>query len=420
MYNLAERDIKIEYLCMSLLNRIIIYTMKELIRNRTKDIYPTLIQHFRHLHAHPELSYMEFETSKYIQKQLEKLNIPFETGYGGTGILARIEGRNPSKRIIALRADMDALPIQEEVDLPWKSLNDNVMHACGHDAHMTALLGAATVLKEISNHFEGTILLVFQPGEEKAPGGAKLMLDDGVFDKYKPEFIIGQHISDDYPTGSLAFRGGTVMASADEIYITIRGKGGHAAKPHSINDTVLAASQTIVALQQVKSRLCPPLVPMVLSFGKFIASGATNVIPHKVEIAGTFRTYDEEWRKKAKEHIKRIINETAAAYGCTADIEMPDGYPNLHNDEELTARMEKYAVEYMGEENVHEVDYRLSSEDFAFFSQEFPSCFYRFGSKSEATATSGSGHTSTFRIDEEALIAGAGGMVWLAYKLMTE
>ena len=222
---------------------------------------------------------------------------------------------------------MDALPIQEKTNLPWKSVNENVMHACGHDAHTACLLGAAKILSKVKENFEGTILLIFQPGEEKAPGGARLMLQDGLFNDFTPELIIGQHVAEDYPIGSLAFREGKIMASADEIHVTIRGKGGHGAKPHLCNDTVLAAGQTITALQQVRSRLCPPLTPMVLTFGKLIADGAANVIPGEVFLSGTFRTFDEEWRKSAKEHIRRIINNTCQAHGCTAEIDMPDGYP---------------------------------------------------------------------------------------------
>lgn len=223
---------------------------------------------YRHLHAHPELSFQEYETSTFIQKQLTDMQIPFRSNIAGTGILGRIEGRNPQKKIIALRADMDALPVQEAVNIPWKSKNDNVMHACGHDAHVACLLGAAKILKQVCDEFEGTILLIFQPGEEKAPGGASLMLQNGLFDEYKPEAIIAQHVSIDFPTGTMAFLPGTIMASADEIHLTIRGKGGHGALPHLCNDTVLAASQTVVALQQVRSRLCHPLTPMVLTFGR--------------------------------------------------------------------------------------------------------------------------------------------------------
>ena len=388
------------------------------IKSLSESVFPYAVDCYRYLHANPELSFQEFETSLFVQNQLTEIGIPFRAEIGGTGILGKIQGKNPAKRVIALRADMDALPIQEQVELPWKSKNANVMHACGHDAHTACLLAAAKILNSLRNEFEGTILLIFQPGEERSPGGANLMLKDGVFNELEPEIIIGQHVSEDYPTGSMAFREGSIMASADEIHVSIRGRGGHGAKPHLINDTVLAAAQTLVSLQQVKSRLCPPLTPMVLSFGKLIADGTTNVIPNEVQMSGTFRTYDEVWREQAKAHIRRIITETCAAYGCNAEIDMPEGYPFLKNDEEITQQAKEFATEVVGAENVLEFDQRLTSEDFAFFSQRYPACFYRFGIKGESNADMGRSHTPTFRIDEEALLTGTSGLAWLAWKFL--
>lgn len=383
------------------------------IKSIAKTVYPYVVNCFRHLHQYPELSFQEYKTSEFIQQELSSMHIPFRAGIAGTGILGRIEGKNPSKKIVALRADMDALPIQEAVDIPWKSTYSNVMHACGHDAHSACLLGAAKILNEIKEKFEGTVLLIFQPGEEKAPGGASLMLQDGLFDEYTPDLIIGQHVSEDYPTGTMAFAEGTIMASADEIHVTVRGKGGHGAKPHLGNDTVLAASQTIVALQQVRSRLCPPLVPMVLTFGRFIADGATNVIPNEIQLSGTLRTFDEEWRKTAKRHIVRIIEQTCASYGCTADITLPEGYPCVFNNSEVTRNARRFAEEWAGKELVLEAETRLTSEDFGFFSQYYPSCFYRFGVN--GGQSTGNSHTPTFCIDEKALLTGSGGLAWIAY-----
>lgn len=388
------------------------------IKTLSESVFPYAVKCYRHLHANPELSFQEYETSLFVQNQLSEMGIPFRAGIGGTGVLGKIRGKNHAKRIIALRADMDALPIQEQVELPWKSKNANVMHACGHDAHTACLLAAAKILHSLRDEFEGTVLLVFQPGEERAPGGASLMLEAGVFDELEPEIIIGQHVSEDYPTGSMAFRGGPIMASADEIHITVRGRGGHGAKPHLVNDTVLAAAQTLVSLQQVKSRLCPPLTPMVLTFGKLIADGATNVIPNEVKMSGTFRTYDEEWREQAKAHIRRIITETCNAYGCTAEIDIPAGYPFLKNDEEVTRQAIEFAKELIGDENVLEFDRRLTSEDFSFFSQRYPACFYRFGIKGESNTDMGRSHTPTFRIDEKALLTGSSGLAWLAWKFL--
>ena len=373
---------------------------------------------YRHLHAHPELSFQEYETSAFIQKQLTEMQIPFRADIAGTGILGRIEGRNPQKKIIALRADMDALPVQEAVNIPWKSKNDNVMHACGHDAHVACLLGAAKILKQLCDEFEGTILLIFQPGEEKAPGGASLMLQNGLFDEYKPEAIIAQHVSIDFPTGTMAFLPGTIMASADEIHLTIRGKGGHGALPHLCNDTVLAASQTVVALQQVRSRLCHPLTPMVLTFGRLIAEGATNIIPSEVHLSGTFRTVDERWRKEALEHIRRIITETCSAHSCTVEIDIPGGYPCVVNDATLTEKIKGFAAEYAGEENTDKLELRLTSEDFGFFTQQYPCSFYRFGVKGDTNQDTGGLHSSTFCIDEKALLTGAGGLAYIARRMM--
>jgi len=394
--------------------------MKSTIEQLIADYNNYAINCYHHLHAHPELSFQEFETSKFIQAELTDMGIPFRARIGGNGILGKIEGVNPQKKVIALRADMDALPVCETVDIPWKSKVENVMHACGHDAHTTCLLGAAKILQQIKNNFEGTILLIFQPGEEKAPGGARLMLEDGLFDEIKPELILAQHVSVDFPTGTMGFLHGKIMASADEIHLKITGKGGHGALPHLCNDTVLAASQTIVALQQVSSRLCHPLTPMVLTFGKLIADGATNVIPNDALISGTLRTFDEKWRIEAKEHIRRIIIETCNAYGCSAKIDMPDGYPCVVNDTTITSKARKFAGEWVGENNVTTLETRMTSEDFGFFTQQYPCCFFRFGVKGEINARTGGLHSPTFQIDEKALTTGMGGMAWLAWKFMTE
>lgn len=391
--------------------------MLQTVKQLTDAIFPYVVECYRHLHAHPELSYREYETAAFVCRELDAMQVPYRSGIAGTGILGRIEGRHPEKRIIALRADMDALPIQEETDVPFKSKNAGVMHACGHDAHTACLLGVAKMLNQLKTSFEGTVLLIFQPGEEQAPGGAKLMLHDGIFDRYKPQLIIGQHVSEDYAIGEIALLEGTIMASADEIHLTITGRGGHGAKPHLCNDTVLAASQTLVALQQVRSRLCPPLTPMVLTFGRFIANGATNVIPNEVTLSGTFRTFDEVWRQEAKNHIRRIIEDTCTAYGCRAVINMPEGYPCVKNDAHTTDLVRRYASEFVGASQIVAFEKRLTSEDFGFFTQQFPACFYRFGIKGGQSR--GCSHTPAFRIDEEALRTGTGGLGWIAFRLLT-
>jgi hippurate hydrolase len=377
-------------------------------------------QCYRTIHANPELSFEEYQTAAFVCGELDKMGIEYRSGIAGTGVLGILKGNNPEKQTIALRADMDALPVCESVNLDWKSKNENVMHACGHDVHTACLLGAAQVLNAIRDKFEGTVLLVFQPGEEKAPGGARLMLEAGVFDIYKPELILAQHVSVDYPTGTMGFLPGKIMASADEIHVKVRGKGGHGALPHLVNDTVLATAQTLVSLQQVKSRLCHPLTPMVLTFGKLIAAGAQNVIPHEVQLSGTFRTVDETWREKAKQHIRRIITETTAAYGCTAEIEIPDGYPCVINDEITTRNARNFAAEWVGEEQVVDLEMRMTSEDFSFFTQQYPATFYRFGVKGEANKNTGGLHSADFVIDEKALPVGFGGMAWLAYRFLQQ
>ena len=392
--------------------------MIEKIRKLTNNVFQYTVDCYRQLHMYPELSFAEFETSAFIQQELLKAGIPFRANIAGTGILGKIEGKNPAKKVIALRADMDALPVNEKTDIPWKSKRQNIMHACGHDTHVASLLGAARILNELKNEFEGTILLIFQPGEEKSPGGANLMLQDNIFKDVEPELIIAQHASIDFPTGTMAFLPGIIMASADEIHLCIHGKGGHGALPHLCNDTVLAASQAIVALQQVRSRLCHPLIPMVLTFGKLIADGATNVIPNEVLLSGTFRTVDEKWRADGINHIKRIITDTCSANGCTVDIDIPVGYPCVINDKIVTENARNFAIEWAGEENVRELELRMTSEDFGFFSQKYPCTFYRYGVKGDSNQNTGGLHSPTFCIDENALKTGSGGLAWIAWKMI--
>ncbi|MFW6328004.1 MAG: M20 metallopeptidase family protein, partial [Bacteroidota bacterium] len=279
--------------------------LKQLIKTLASKKLEKIKAHRRHIHKNPELSFEEHKTSAYVANELTILGIPFKAGIAGTGIVATIEG-NGAGKTVALRADMDALPIQEETSLPFASVNEGVMHACGHDVHTSALLGAAEILVELKEQWKGTVLLIFQPGEEKFPGGALLMLKEGALNNPKPDLVIGQHILPDMPAGHVGFKPGMYMASGDEVYLTIKGKGGHAALPHTLNDTVLIASNIIVALQQIVSRMVPANIPTVLSFGRIEGLGATNIIPEKVEIAGTLRTMNEEWRTKIKDKIREI------------------------------------------------------------------------------------------------------------------
>lgn len=388
--------------------------LKDKIKSLAKAYKEEVIANRRHLHANPELSFEEYNTSKYVKEKLQEIGITKIESKADTGWAALIEGKNPSKRVVALRADMDALPIIEANDVSYKSQNPGVMHACGHDAHTASLLGAAKILNEVKDDFEGTIKLIFQPGEEVAPGGASLMIADKVLENPRPNGIIGQHVMPFIEVGKVGFRPGIYMASADEIYVTVKGKGGHAAMPETLIDPVLIASHMIVALQQVVSRAASPKIPSVLSFGRVEALGATNVIPNEVKIQGTFRTLDEDWRAKAHEKMLSIAKGIVEGMGGEVDFEIKKGYPFLKNDPELTHRSHQAAIAYLGEENVLDLDIWMAAEDFAFYSQEVEGCFYRLGTRNEAKGITSGVHTPTFDIDEDALEIGSGLMAFLA------
>ena len=388
--------------------------LKDKIKSLAKAYKEEVIANRRHLHANPELSFEEYNTAKYVKEKLQEIGISKIESKADTGWAALIEGKNPNKRVVALRADMDALPIIEANDVSYKSQNPGVMHACGHDAHTASLLGAAKILNEVKDDFEGTIKLIFQPGEEVAPGGASLMIADKVLENPRPNGIIGQHVMPFIEVGKVGFRPGIYMASADEIYVTVKGKGGHAAMPETLIDPVLIASHLIVALQQVVSRAASPKIPSVLSFGRVEALGATNVIPNEVKIQGTFRTLDEDWRAKAHEKMLSIAHGIVEGMGGEVDFDIKQGYPFLKNDPELTQRSHLAAIEYLGEENVLDLDIWMAAEDFAFYSQEIEGCFYRLGTRNEAKGITSGVHTPTFDIDEDALEIGSGLMAFLA------
>lgn len=370
----------------------------------------------RHLHAHPELSYQEFETSKFVQGKLKAFGIPFEVK-ATTGVVGLIKGKNPDSRIIALRADMDALPIKEENDIPYKSKNEGVMHACGHDVHTTCLLGAAKILAELKDEWEGTVKLIFQPGEEKNPGGASLMIKDGVLENPKPQAILALHVNTILEAGQLSFRGGKVMASADEIYITVKGKGGHAASPHLTVDPILISSHLVIALQQLISRNNNPFNPSVLTISSFNGGNTTNVIPNEVKLMGTFRAMDEEWRFKAHELIRKITTELVSSMGGTVDLHIDVGYPCVMNNEKVNAIARKKAEEYLGAENISETELRMGAEDFGYYAQQIPACFFRLGTMNAAKGITAGVHTPFFNIDESAIEIGMGMMAWLGSSL---
>lgn len=382
--------------------------------NRSK-----FIEMRRHLHANPELSFEEFETSKFVKNQLIKIGITDIEHVANTGIVALIKGKNPEKKVIALRADLDALPILEQNDVMYKSNNLGVMHACGHDVHTTCLLGAAEILFNLRESFEGTIKLIFQPGEEKLPGGASLMIAENVLENPSPEAIFGQHVMPLIPVGKVGFKSGLYMASSDEIFIKVIGKGGHGAMPHLNIDPIVIAAQIIIALQQIVSRMASPIIPSVLSFGKINANGATNVIPNEVFIEGTFRTLDEKWRFDAHEKMIKMASLIAEGMGGKCEFEVRKGYPFLRNDEDLTSLAKHGAIEYLGNENVIDLDTWMAAEDFAYYSQIIPACFYRLGTRNEKKGIVSSVHTPTFDIDEDALNIGVGLMAYLAIKKLS-
>ena len=389
-------------------------TLKDKVKQLSEDCFDEILAIRRHLHANPELSFQEYETSAFVRKTLEEFGYQNISSIADTGLTVTVEGRNPEKKVIALRADMDALPITEANNVSYKSKNEGVMHACGHDVHSASMLGAAKILNTVKEEFEGTIKFIFQPGEEKLPGGASVMIKEGILENPNPSAIIGQHVMPSMPIGKVGFRKGMYMASADEIYVTVHGKGGHGAMPELCVDPVLISSHIIVALQQVVSRMASPKIPSVLTFGKVIADGATNVIPNEVKMEGTFRTFNEEWRSEAHEKMKKMAEGIAASMGGSCDFDVHVGYPYLENHPALTEFTKNAAIEYMGAENVVDMDLRLTAEDFAYFTQERDACFYRLGTRNEDKGIVSSVHTPTFDIDEEALKTGMGLMSWLA------
>ena len=393
--------------------------MINLIKNLSEEYFEEVLEIRRHIHKNPELSFQEFKTSAFIKAKLNEYGISYKDGYVKTGILARIDGAEKGK-VVALRTDIDALPIIEVNKLDYTSTNKGVMHACGHDVHLASLLGAAKILNKIKDKLQGTVLLIFQPAEEKLPGGAKLMMDEGVFDEIKPDMIIGQHVMPTMKVGNVGFKSGMYMASTDEIYLTIKGKGGHGAMPYQIDDTVLIASHIITSLQQIVSRNTKSGIPAVLSFGRFIADGATNIIPDEVHIEGTFRTMDEEWRKEVHKRIKKMAKSIAQGMGADCDVNIVDGYPALINDADITNSASDFAKEFLGEDNVEDMEIRMTAEDFAYFSEKYPSTFYRLGTMNPEKGTDFPLHSANFNIDEDALKLSGGLMAWLAYSFLNK
>jgi amidohydrolase len=389
--------------------------IKEKIQQLSADIFNDVVANRRHLHSHPELSFHEVETSVFVANKLEELGLEYHK-MADTGLVALIKGDKPSDKVVALRADMDALPILEANDVPYKSQNPGVMHACGHDAHTSSLLGTAKILTQLKSEFGGTIKLIFQPAEEKLPGGASLMIKEGVLENPKPQAVLGQHVMPLIDAGKVGFRAGKYMASTDELYVTVRGKGGHGAQPQQNVDPVIITAHILTALQTIVSRSADPKSPSVLSFGKVIANGATNVIPNEVYLEGTFRTMDEKWRSEAHIKIKKMAEGIAESMGGSCEFNIMRGYPFLINEEVLTAATRGHAEDYLGKENVLDLDIWMAAEDFAYYSQAADSCFYRLGTRNEARGITSSVHTPTFDVEEDAFKISTGLMAYLAVK----
>lgn len=389
--------------------------LKYKISQLAQQIHSDVVENRRHLHANPELSFHEFETYAFVAKKLGELGIEYQQ-MAETGLVALIKGAKPSNAVVALRADMDALPIMEANDVVYRSKNPGVMHACGHDVHTSSLLGTAKILTDLKEEFGGTVKLIFQPAEEKLPGGASMMIKEGVLENPKPDAVVGQHVMPLIESGKVGFRSGKYMASTDEIYVTVHGKGGHGAQPQQNIDPVLITSHIIVALQQIVSRVADPKIPSVLSFGKVIANGATNVIPNEVFLEGTFRTMDEEWRAMAHLKMKKMAEGIAEAMGGSCDFNIVRGYPFLINEEKLTAEVRAYAEDYLGKENVLDLDIWMAAEDFAYYSQVSDACFYRLGTGNIERGITSSVHTPTFDVDENSLRLSTGLMTYIALK----
>ncbi len=394
-------------------------TLKSKIQNLSAEYFPEVQSIRRYLHQHPELSMQEHQTSSFIQKKLGEYGIEYTKGIAKTGVVAIIKGRQPGGKTIALRADMDALPIEEASQAEYKSTIPGIMHACGHDVHMASLLGTARILQSTRQHWAGIIKLIFQPSEESYPGGASLMIGEGVLKNPVPDGIFGQHVAPQIEAGKVGIRNGMYMASTDEVYITVEGKGGHAATPHLTIDPVLIASHIVVALQQIVSRNNTPWIPTVLSFGRIIGEGRMNVIPAKVSLDGTIRTFDEKWRAEAHEKIRRIARGVAVSMGGNCEVDIKEGYPFLKNDEALSRQFRQLATSYLGEENIVDLDLAMTAEDFAFYSQQIPACFYRLGTRNEKAGITSNVHTSSFDIDERSLKTGMGLMTWVAVNALT-
>jgi len=389
-------------------------SLENTIRRLAKQYQAQVVAIRRHLHAHPELSGNEKQTAEYVAQHLKEHHIPFRDNVGGYGIVARIEGKNPEKSTVALRADMDALNITETTGLPFSSQNHGVMHACGHDFHTANLLGTAFILKQLKTQFEGTVMLIFQPSEEKIPSGAKQMLEAGIFENSRPQAIFALHVDPGVETGKIGVRSGTFLAAADELFITIHGQGGHGAYPYKCVDPIVIAAQTVLSLQTVVSRSVDSLHPAVVSIGRIEGLGNTNIIPDEVKMSGTIRTFNNAWRETIHRRITELVHHTAQAFGGNATVEIKKGYPPLINNDTLTQRSIKTLESLFGKGNIEDSAMRMGADDFAFFAQEIPATYLRLGVRSQNTQTNALLHQDSFNPDESAFEIGMMAMIYLA------
>ncbi len=372
----------------------------------------------RRIHQYPELAFEEYETSKLVAQTLKSLNLKVEAGIAKTGVVGIIEGKAKGKaKVVALRADMDALPIQEQTNLPYASKVPGKMHACGHDSHTAMVLGSAMILNELKEQFSGIVKFIFQPSEEKNPGGASLMIKDGVLDNPRVDLIFGLHVRPDAEPGKVFIKEGPLMASSDEIYIKIKGKGGHGARPHFATDPIVIASEIVLALQKITSRFFDPIEPRVLTIGSIHAGTATNIIPDEATISGTLRTMNEEWRKKAWKLIEKIARGIASTYGADCEVKISKGYPVLINDLEATKFAREKAIELFGKNKVFEARPVMGAEDFAYYLQKVPGCFIWLGAGSKNSKHDI--HSSKFTINEEAMKFGSSILAYLAISALS-
>lgn len=382
------------------------------IKAANQELFDRIVEYRRHIHQNPELSFQEFETAKYIRNILHENGIAIDDSFGDNAVIAVLgEGGDT----VALRADIDALPICEEVDLPFRSQNEGVMHACGHDAHAASLLGTALILKKLQDYIHNRIVLIFQPGEELCPGGANILVQKGLLEKYDIKRIVGMHVSAELPTGKFLFGSGYLMAATNELYIKFHGVGGHAAMPQKRSDTVLALADFLVEVRKMQESLTDDM-PFVVAFGKIVGDGALNVVPSETSADGTMRTFNPVLHKTIEENLKRISEESAAKYKCTAELEIRKGYPAVYNNPEVTAKVRSLAADYVSESNLDEMPLKMTAEDFAYYSEKIPATFFRAGimgnGRGEVTQ-----HNPKFDMDEEVFRTTAGLMAYIALNL---